>query len=237
MLRSFCLFLLLATGVAAQPRLAFEAQRHDFGTFPEGETVAHVFAFTNAGDAPLTILEVDVSCGCTTPDWTQDAVAPGATGSVTVAYDSEGRPGPFEKLVTVSASGAEPVALRIVGDVTSVFVARGVAFGGLTFASDTIDMGSLDTGQTIQEAVRFQHTGDRPIRILGVRAPDGVDVSYPARPLFTGDVRAVMVTVEDPAALARGGVLDVPIVVETDQPDAAEITIRLTSAVVASGGG
>lgn len=229
MLRSLCAFLLLASGAVAQPRLAFDAERHDFGTFTEGEVVTHVFHFTNAGDAALEIADVEVACGCTTPAWTREPVAPGARGSVTVAYDSEARPGPFEKLVTVAASGADPVSLRIVGDVTSVFVARGVALGGLTFASDRIDVEPSALGTPIQEAVRFQHTGDRPVRILSVRAPEGIEVSFPSRPIFPGDVRAIMVTVEDPTAIARGGELDAEIVVVTDQADAAEMLIRLVS--------
>ena len=81
---------------------------HDFGAIAEADGPAdHTFRFTNAGDAPLQLTEVHAACGCTTPDWTSEAVAPGATGEVCVVYDPDGRPGDFEKTVSVVAEGAE----------------------------------------------------------------------------------------------------------------------------------
>ncbi|MEL6615683.1 MAG: hypothetical protein AAFQ43_08095, partial [Bacteroidota bacterium] len=115
-------------------------------------------------------------------------------------------------------------------------VARGVAVGGLTFAGDVLDVGAVAPGEAVQGAIRFQHTGDRPIRILEVRAPEGVEVVAPTRPLFSGDVRAVMMTIADPGALARGGALHVPVDVVTDQEGSAVVTLRVVGEIVASGG-
>lgn len=229
--RGFALVALLASGAAwAQPRLAFDAPRHDFGTFDEGETVTHVFAFTNEGDQPLVIANVTAACGCTTPDWTTEPVAPGRSGQITVAYDSEGRPGPFEKTVRVDAEAGGAVTLRIVGNVTSVFVARGVTMGGLTFATDHLEVGDHPASERLQAVFRFQNTGDRPVRIESVRlGAETGEAVFPTRPVFPGDVAAVLVNVEDPSGL--GASFEVPVSVITDDQVQPEKSLRISGSL------
>jgi hypothetical protein len=213
MLRPAAILLLLALAsgaAAAQPALTFEAPRHDLGAMTEGEVATHVFAFTNTGNAPLAIAEVETSCGCTTPQWTSDPVAPGASGTVTVAFDSQGRPGPFERTVRVVAPEAGAVTLRILGTVESAFVASGVAVGSVTFSEVEAEAAAGES-----HAFYLQHTGARPVRFASVEAPEGVRVSFPDRRFFSGDVRAVIVT---PEAIAPGESVEVRI--ETD--DAAQ---------------
>jgi uncharacterized cupredoxin-like copper-binding protein len=100
------------------PKLTFESAdengevSHDFGTIKQKEVVTKVFKFTNTGKADLKITDIKVSCGCTTPSYTKEAVAPGATGEVTVQFDSEGKCGAQNKTVTVLAN-TEPRATVI----------------------------------------------------------------------------------------------------------------------------
>lgn len=49
------------SGGRGAPRLQFEVASHDFGEIEQTETVEHVFSFTNAGDAPLKITDVESS--------------------------------------------------------------------------------------------------------------------------------------------------------------------------------
>jgi hypothetical protein len=81
--------------------MAFKTESYDFGTVEEGPAAEHVFTFTNTGKEPLVIQRVQPSCGCTTPDWTKEPVAPGKTGMIKASYGTQGRPGPFEKTMTV----------------------------------------------------------------------------------------------------------------------------------------
>ncbi|MGV3589710.1 MAG: DUF1573 domain-containing protein [Adhaeribacter sp.] len=87
--------------VTEGPVLTFAESKHDFGTIQEGEIVKHTFKFRNTGNQPLLISEVRVTCGCTTPDWTKTPVAPGQTGFVTAQFNSTGKPGQNQKVVTV----------------------------------------------------------------------------------------------------------------------------------------
>ena len=82
----------------------FEREVHDFGTIKEGAQAEYVFKFTNTGKEPLVITNVQASCGCTTPKWTKEPVKPGESGSVTAIYNSKGRPGNFNKAVTITSN-------------------------------------------------------------------------------------------------------------------------------------
>ncbi len=99
-----------------QPDFTFESESHDFGTIPEGTQAVYEFKFTNIGKEPLVISNVQASCGCTTPKWTNEPVAPGKTGTITASFNSSGRPGQFTKSVTVTSNAkSNPKVLTITG--------------------------------------------------------------------------------------------------------------------------
>lgn len=91
----------------------------DYGSIAKGSDGVRVFEFTNTGDAPLIISDVKSSCGCTVPKKPDGPIAPGATSSIEVKYDTN-RVGPIRKTVTVYSNASEPmVALKIKGEVMS----------------------------------------------------------------------------------------------------------------------
>jgi hypothetical protein len=96
-----------AAPAPANPNAAdfkFEKEVHDFGTVKEGVQAEYVFKFTNTGKEPLVITNVQASCGCTTPKWTKEPVKPGESGQVTAIYNSKGRPGTFNKAITITSN-------------------------------------------------------------------------------------------------------------------------------------
>jgi hypothetical protein len=70
-----------------------------------GPKASVVFTFTNNGTEPVVLSDVKASCGCTTPKWPTEPIAPGATANIEAVYDTNGRPGYFEKTITVTYSG------------------------------------------------------------------------------------------------------------------------------------
>ncbi len=199
---SLALLLLAASVASAQGRLAFEAERHDLGRIEEGAIPTVRFRFTNAGDAPLRLENVEAACGCTAPSYPTASVAPGESGEIAVSYDSNGRPGPFEKAVYVVAGEAGAVTLRIEGVVEPALVRTGTRVGALAFNRVRADVGVVPAGEAAQTSFQFANAGARPIRIERVEAPAGVEVAFPDRPVFSDDIRGLFVSVEDPAALA-----------------------------------
>ena len=98
---------------------AFDKYKHDFGTIKESSgKVSTVFTFTNLGDSPLIVTKVEASCGCTTPEWTREPVAPGEQGHIKVTYDPTNRIYFFERSLTVFSNGnPSKIILTIQGTV------------------------------------------------------------------------------------------------------------------------
>ena len=123
-MKKFLGILALVVGFAfqsnAQGAIKFKAEKHDFGKIIEGTQASYSFEFTNTGKTPVVISNVQPSCGCTTPDWTREPVMPGKTGKVTASYNSAGRPGNFNKTVTVINNGeVSQIVLAIQGSVAA----------------------------------------------------------------------------------------------------------------------
>ena len=71
----------------------------EFGNIKDGDVVQHTFRFKNKGEGPLSIAKVSASCGCTTPEWTEDIIPPGGEGKVVATFDSKGKGGIDNPLV------------------------------------------------------------------------------------------------------------------------------------------
>ncbi|MBN8577677.1 MAG: DUF1573 domain-containing protein [Cytophagales bacterium] len=87
------------------PVITWENLRYEFGDIIQGEKIERIFRFTNTGTAALIITNVEVTCGCTVPKgWPRDPILPGAKGEITVAFNSTGKIGRQNKVVTVTSN-------------------------------------------------------------------------------------------------------------------------------------
>ncbi|HOS84449.1 MAG TPA: DUF1573 domain-containing protein [Bacteroidales bacterium] len=101
------------------PYIEFTKTTHSFGTITFGEPASYNFEFTNTGTEPLIITNVRSTCGCTVPQWNTQAIAPGASESITVSYDTK-RSGGFSKGITVYTNAVnKEIILIIEGEVTA----------------------------------------------------------------------------------------------------------------------
>lgn len=96
--------------------IALKETIFDFGKIPQGKPVTHIFDFTNTGKTPLALDNVQASCGCTTPEWNKDKVAPGATSKINVGYNAANE-GPFTKIITITYNGTQTKQITIKGEV------------------------------------------------------------------------------------------------------------------------
>lgn len=81
--------------------IAWNEELYDFGKIKQGDVVSHIFTFKNTGSNPLQITNIKASCGCTTPTWTKDEVAPGGEGTVELKFNSAHKSGVQIKSVTL----------------------------------------------------------------------------------------------------------------------------------------
>jgi hypothetical protein len=98
--------------------IVVDKEVHDFGSVVFGSSASCEFVITNTGVKPLIITSCKGSCGCTVPEWSKEPIAPGATGSIRVKYDTK-RPGPINKSITIlsNATNDPTKIVRIKGNV------------------------------------------------------------------------------------------------------------------------
>jgi hypothetical protein len=107
-----------AVGPVAGPVITFDESKFDFGSVAQGAVVDHTFKFKNTGTAPLIISNIGVSCGCTTPEWTKTPVMPGKTGTITAHFNTAGKLGMQNKVLTVESNApAGSATVALVGEV------------------------------------------------------------------------------------------------------------------------
>jgi hypothetical protein len=98
-------------------KIQFAEKVINYGKIDKGANGTRVFKFKNEGNQPLVLNTVRASCGCTTPKWTREPIAPGQEGEITVKYDTN-RMGNFHKTVTVNSNATnKTVVLTIKGQV------------------------------------------------------------------------------------------------------------------------
>src|SRR5690606_13622726 len=82
-------------------KVEFKTQSHDFGDILEHQKVETTYEFTNVGDVDLMIFDCQATCGCTVPEWPREPIKPGEKGIIKVVFDSTGKEGTNNKVVTV----------------------------------------------------------------------------------------------------------------------------------------
>ena len=101
---------------SAANMLHLSATVHDFGKIPQGKPVYHVFRIENRSADTLRIEHVQSSCGCTTPSYQKEPIAPGNSTELKVGYNAEAT-GLFDKNITVYYNGGRTQSLYIRGNV------------------------------------------------------------------------------------------------------------------------
>lgn len=103
---------------ASAPIMTFAKESHDFGQVNEGDKVVFDFFFTNTGKSALIISNATATCGCTVPEYPKQPLAPGKTGIIHVVFNSTGKSGMQNKIITLTTNtfkGNEE--LHLVGNV------------------------------------------------------------------------------------------------------------------------
>ncbi len=89
------------TDIDGEPKMEFETKQQSFNDIKQDDVVGITYKFTNNGDAPLIINDVQKGCGCTQVNYPKNAILPGEKGVVEVIFDSSGFSGKQYKSITV----------------------------------------------------------------------------------------------------------------------------------------
>ena len=104
------------TAAAVAETLSFKEKSFDFGKIQQNRPVTHNFEVINKGKESIKIENVQASCGCTTPEWTKEPIAPGGSAFIKVGYNAAAE-GPFTKTISVHYNTSQSAVLTISGTV------------------------------------------------------------------------------------------------------------------------
>jgi len=101
----------------ADDLIKVKAEKFDFGKIKQNQPVTTYFEFTNTSDKPIVIESAVASCGCTTPEYAKEPIAPKASTKIKVGYNAAAM-GTFTKDITVKLAGVQDTkVLKITGEV------------------------------------------------------------------------------------------------------------------------
>lgn len=111
---TFLAFLFISISIHSQ-EFKFENETIDYGKVSQNSNGERIFVFTNIGDQPLIIKNIQSSCGCTVPKKPEKPIMPGEKGEIKVSYDTK-RLGGFSKQITIFSNAKNPTkVIRIKG--------------------------------------------------------------------------------------------------------------------------
>ncbi len=173
------LFLVLASAAmsVAQATLKFGRETHDFGEMKEGDLASYEFEFTNTGNQPLIVSNVQPSCGCTSPFWTKEPVMPGQKGKIKATYNSQGRPGVFNKSLTVVSNASNATStLYIKGMVKKkeaavVYTEEQLKKSPkIIIEKQAMNLGKMEINQKVAAKFQIKNTGLSNLEILDAQS-------------------------------------------------------------------
>jgi hypothetical protein len=89
----------------------------DFGKIPQGKPVHHNFEIINTGKSAMKLVNVQASCGCTTPEWEKDKDIPANGKSIIKVGYNAASEGVFTKNITITYNDNQTKLITIKGEV------------------------------------------------------------------------------------------------------------------------
>ncbi len=186
----FCLFITASFNLTAQNKkdvgakgsIEFLYTSFDFGNINElGGSVKHEFKFINMGNAPVKIVDVKTSCGCTSTNWTLGQVNPGDTGSVFAVFEPEGKQGPFEKSISIYSSGTpDLIDIKVRGVVHATKLKQSDRFiyryGSLAVPNNLIELNQVSYNGYDSLELDFFNLSNKRIYFYKIESPPNIQV-------------------------------------------------------------
>ena len=189
-----CFVVTITSFAQLAKSVQFKEEVFDFGNVSEdGGPAVHEFVFTNTSGRPMKVLSVQASCGCTTPDWSKDAILPGKTGFIQASFNPKGRPGYFNKTLTVTTDlDASSIILQIKGQVTNEDVKPAsaefvAANGNWKFKTSSFNMGKVYLkDEFVVREFAFVNAGSKPVTYDKFTGPKYIRVDVQPKTMLPG---------------------------------------------------
>ncbi len=136
----------------------FSERSHDFGPVPRGGIVRHPFVLTNRLAVPISIINLRVSCGCTSGTASVSTVPPGKTSIIEAQMDTRNFVGRKSTTLFVSVvAGGQETEIGL--GVSSLILSDVVINPG------SVDFGMVGRGQVPAQVLTIDRVGRPDFRI------------------------------------------------------------------------
>lgn len=232
-------FLMFAVVVIAQdkPQIKFSEETFDFGTIKEEKGPAdHKFTFTNTGTVPLVIQGVRSSCGCTTPSWSKEPVAPGEKGQITARYNPRHRPGPFRKSLTITSNADTPTKVLFIKGIVepkpkTIADEYPNKIGAIRVRYRSLNMGKITTEKSFTRSFKLYNDSDKDVTFLEKSdKPAYMTIKIEPQVLKPKQTAILSVTY-DPAQKHDYGFVTDRLAIYTDEAEQARKDLRIVATI------
>ena len=168
----FCLSLV----VTAQPVAKFIAAERNMGDIAWLMPASTHFEVENVGNKPLYILDVRTDCGCAYAEWSKDAIAPGKSAKITIAYNAA-LLGTFHKLIAVKTNAEDQLVYlnlkgRVVKEVAYTTNDFDVHIGDFHLSTGEIEFDNVKMGTTPKQTITILNGSSRALHPEFMHMPD-----------------------------------------------------------------
>jgi len=194
------LFASASTIVCAQPKLSVGKDLINVGEVMFQQPKRVSFDITNAGNEPLVLKSVNSSCGCTSVEWPKNAIAPGASATLTAIYDAQMLGSFHKELEVMSNVGSEPTYLTFQGRVVSASTNYEGTFpidmGVASLSTNVIEFDDVNRGDKPEAVIMVLNNSRTGYRPELMHLPSYLSASYHPELLAGGRVGRIVVRLD-----------------------------------------
>jgi hypothetical protein len=142
------------------PKVELQTAHYDMGVIPGNAIAVQSMKIYNRGTAPLKIVGVQTSCGCTTGEMDQNLIPAGGEGRLIIRVDPKKIPG-FQTTKVLTLTTNDPQNTRLTVDVTTTVAPE------MEVVPDTVDFGRIPQGEGFKQTIRVRQLQDEPLEVTG----------------------------------------------------------------------
>lgn len=152
------------SGQDAAPSIVVDDPVKDFGKVMKGETLKHVFQFSNKGSGTLEISDVSATCGCQTTALPSKQINAGGSGQIEMSVDTSLLIGAVTESVTLTTNDPfrPSVLFSIKADVQSE----------ISLSSPSVFFENVPEGVEAKKEVLISVAAKKSIKILSAESTD-----------------------------------------------------------------
>ena len=177
-LRPFLFFPLSLAPVAClaqapEARIVFDKTHHDFGRILDFKAASHRCIVTNSGSAPLRILELRPSCGCSVPSVGKNLLEPGENTFIEVEFNPSGMQGSVRQSVSVISDDPENPSTLLTFEASAV--------PEIMPSAPVLFFNKLPRSSSASSSIRLQSGTDQPVAVTEINITDAPYITCDAQ--------------------------------------------------------